>query len=106
MEAILVGTPALVVNEAGFTHTITDNENGKRLPWPNSNENLEKWRKAIIQAKKQENKIKWSENGKKRILERWTPEFQSEAVARTMKDLGVNVKTNPDIKILPGLDPA
>ena len=106
MEAILVGTPALVVNEAGFTHTITDNENGKRLPWPNSNENLEKWQEAIIQAKKDENRIKWSENGRRRIEERWTPKFQSEAIARTMNDLGVNVKTNPDIKILPGLDPA
>ncbi len=106
MEAILVGTPALVVDEAGFTHTITDNENGKRLPWPNNSENMNSWNEAIIQAKIDVNRIKWSENGRKRIEERWTPQFQSESLARAMKDLGVDVTIDPNLKILPGLDPA
>ena len=106
MEAILVGTPALVVDDAGFTHTITDNENGKRLPWPHNLENLDDWKDAIIQSKNKENRIKWSENGRKRIEDRWTPEFQSEALARAMKDLGVDVKIDANITILPGLDPA
>jgi len=106
IEAILVGTPALVVDEAGFTHTITDNENGKRLPWPNNTENIDMWKNAIIQAKNSENRIKWSNNGKKRIGERWIPIYQSEALARAMKNLGVDVKIDQTINILPGLDPA
>lgn len=106
MEAILVGTPAIVVDEAGFTHTITDGFNGRKLPWPNSDKNLQEWADAIIMSKNKEIRNKWSNNGRLRIEERWTPKFQSEAVARAMKDLGVNVKINPKIKILPGLDPA
>ncbi|MED5485707.1 MAG: hypothetical protein VYE59_03740, partial [Candidatus Thermoplasmatota archaeon] len=98
--------PALVVDEAGFTHTITDDENGKRLPWPNTSENLNSWKDAIIQSKINENRIRWSKNGRQRIEDRWTPQFQSESLARAMKDLGVNVILDPNINILPGLDPA
>ncbi len=106
IEAILVGTPALVVNEAGFTHTITDNENGRRLPWPTNNENMNSWKEAILTAKNEDNRVKWAKNGKKRIEERWVPIFQAEAIARAMKSLGVNVETRSEIKILLGLDPA
>ena len=101
-----MGTPALVVNEAGFTHTITDNENGRRLPWPTNNENMNSWKEAILTAKNEDNRVKWAKNGKKRIEERWVPIFQAEAIARAMKSLGVNVETRSEIKILLGLDPA
>ncbi len=106
IEAMLVGTPALVVNEAGFTHTVTDNKNGRRLPWPSNSKNIDKWKNAITQTKNNQKREEWSKNGKKRIEERWLPKFQAEALARAMKDLGVDVETNSKIKILPGLDPA
>jgi len=106
IEAILVGTPALVVNEAGFTHTITDHENGRRLPWPTNETSMTSWKEAIIAAKNEDNRVKWANNGKKRIEERWAPIFQAEAIARAMKNLGVKVEIRPEILILPGLDPA
>ena len=43
MEAAMVGTPALVVSDCGFTHTVTDGFNGRRLPWPNTQEGLDQW---------------------------------------------------------------
>jgi glycosyltransferase involved in cell wall biosynthesis len=105
LEAMMVGTPALVVDEAGFTHTITDTLNGRRLPWPEDAGSLQDWVDAVEQACDQSNRGKWSKAGRERILARWTPRHQAEAVARGFAALGVDVETSEET-LLSGLDPA
>ena len=105
LEAMMVGTPALVVDEAGFTHTVTDGRNGRRLAWPVDDASMEAWVEAIVQARDRQNRRAWSSTGRKRVLERWTPEHQAEALARSFATLGVGVATSAE-PLLPGLDPA
>ncbi|CAI8272070.1 MAG: Lipopolysaccharide core biosynthesis protein RfaG [Euryarchaeota archaeon UBA443] len=105
MEAAMVGTPALVVNDCGFTHTVTDGFNGRRLPWPNTEEGLEQWVKAVEQAGEETNRKAWSKAGRERILERFSAAHQAEGLARSLTSMGVDVETT-DLEMLPGLDPA
>ena len=105
MEATMVGTPALVVNDCGFTHTVTDGFNGRRLPWPNSDDGIKQWVEAVEQAGDETNRKAWSKAGRERILERFSAAHQAEALARSFSAMGVDVETT-DLKILPGLDPA
>lgn len=105
MEAIMVGTPALVVSDCGFTHTITDGWNGRRLPWPDTKEGLEQWVEAIDQAGDEANRKAWSIAGRERIFERFTANHQAEGLARGLAAMGVDVETT-DLEMLPGLDPA
>lgn len=105
MEAAMVGTPALVVNDCGFTHTVTDGFNGRRLPWPNSDDGIKQWVEAVEQAGDETNRKAWSKAGRERILERFSAAHQAEALARSFSAMGVDVETT-DLKILPGLDPA
>lgn len=105
MEAAMVGTPALVVSDCGFTHTVTDGFNGRRLPWPNTQEGLTQWVKAVEQAGEDENRAAWSKAGRERILERFTANHQAEGLARSLAAMGVEVETT-ELEMLPGLDPA
>ena len=76
MEATMVGTPALVVSDCGFTHTVTDGFNGRRLPWPTTEEGLADWTKAVEQAGNEANRVAWSKAGRERILERFSANHQ------------------------------
>ena len=105
MEAAMVGTPALVVDDCGFTHTITDGLNGRRLPWPDTNEGLREWTEAIQQAGESANRTAWSKAGRERILSRFSANHQAEGLARSLAAMGVKVEIS-DLEILPGLDPA
>lgn len=105
MEATMVGTPALVVDDCGFTHTITDGLNGRRLPWPNTEEGLREWTEAIQQAGESTNRTAWSKAGRERILSRFSANHQAEGLARSLAAMGVKVEIS-DLEILPGLDPA
>ena len=105
MEAAMVGTPALVVDDCGFTHTITDGLNGRRLPWPSTEEGLREWTEAIQQAGESTNRTAWSKAGRERILSRFSANHQAEALARSLAAMGVKVEIS-DLEILPGLDPA
>jgi glycosyltransferase involved in cell wall biosynthesis len=105
MEAAMVGTPALVVSDCGFTHTVTDGFNGRRLPWPNTQEGLEQWVMAVEQAGEEKNRMAWSEAGRERILQRFTANHQAEGLARSLAAMGVKVETT-ELEMLPGLDPA
>ena len=105
MEAVMVNTPALVVDEAGFTHTITDGLNGRRLPWPTDEDSMQQWVEAIQQAGDESIRDQWSKAGRKRILERFSSNHQAEGLARGLATLDVQVELT-DLEILPGLDPA
>ena len=105
MEAAMVGTPALVVDDCGFTHTITDGLNGRRLPWPDTQEGLREWTEAVQQAGESANRTAWSKAGRERILSRFSANHQAEGLARSLSAMGVKVEIS-DLEILPGLDPA
>ena len=105
MEAAMVGTPALVVDDCGFTHTITDGLNGRRLPWPSTEEGLREWTEAIQQAGESTNRTAWSKAGRERIMSRFSANHQAEGLARSLAAMGVKVEIS-DLEILPGLDPA
>jgi glycosyltransferase involved in cell wall biosynthesis len=105
MEAIMVNTPALVVDDAGFRHTITDGLNGRRLPWPNNPDSIQKWVEAIEQSGQKSNREQWSKAGRLRIFERFSSNHQAEGLARGLATLDVQVELT-DLEILPGLDPA
>jgi glycosyltransferase involved in cell wall biosynthesis len=105
MEAVMVNTPALVVDEAGFTHTITDGLNGRRLPWPNNPDSIQKWVEAVEQSGQESNREQWSKAGRQRIFERFSSNHQAEGLARGLATLDVQVELT-DLEILPGLDPA
>jgi glycosyltransferase involved in cell wall biosynthesis len=105
MEAVMVNTPALVVDDAGFTHTITDGLNGRRLPWPNNPDSIQKWVEAIEQSGEESNREQWSKAGRQRIFERFSSNHQAEGLARGLATLDVQVELT-DLEILPGLDPA
>ena len=105
MEAVMVNTPALVVDEAGFTHTITDEWNGRRLPWPTDEDSIQQWVEAIEQAGLETNREQWSKAGRERILERFSSNHQAEGLARGLATLDVQVELT-DLEMLPGLDPA
>jgi hypothetical protein len=102
---VMVNTPALVVDEAGFTHTITDGLNGRRLPWPNNPDSIQQWVEAIEQSGQETNRQQWSKTGRQRIFERFSSNHQAEGLARGLATLDVQVELT-DLEILPGLDPA
>ena len=63
IEAFSIGTPAIFVNEGGFLNTIIDNENGRLI----SRSNRKDWVYALEQASDEKIRIKWAQEGKKRI---------------------------------------
>ena len=63
IEAQAAGTPALMVNEGGYQHTIKDGVSGRLLPrgdWA-------AWHAALEQAKNSETRREWSEAGLENI---------------------------------------
>tara|TARA_B110000003_G_C16603478_1_gene516583 strand:+ start:29 stop:1261 length:1233 start_codon:yes stop_codon:yes gene_type:complete len=63
IEAFSIGTPALFVNEGGFTDTIIDKENGRLIDRSDTKE----WAHALEQSNDIKIRKKWSESGKDRI---------------------------------------
>ena len=83
----------------------TDGFNGRRLSWPDTEEGLAEWVKAVEQAGDEANQVAWSKAGRERILERFTANHQAEGLARSLAAMDVDVETT-DLEMLPGLDPA
>ena len=65
VEAISVGTPALVVDEGGFRDTVLDGVNGRLLP----RGDIGAWHSALEQAADGETRVAWAEAGRARITE-------------------------------------
>ncbi len=65
VEAISVGTPALVVDEGGFRDTVLDGVNGRLLP----RGDIDAWHSALEQAADGETRVAWAEAGRARITE-------------------------------------
>jgi glycosyltransferase involved in cell wall biosynthesis len=65
VEAISVGTPALMVDEGGFRDTVIDDVNGRLLP----RDDLGAWHSALEQAADGRTRTAWAESGRARIAE-------------------------------------
>ena len=63
IEAFVIGTPAVYVNEGGFTETIIDKENGRLI----ERDDLHSWHLALEEAEDMDIRTKWSEKGLERI---------------------------------------
>jgi glycosyltransferase involved in cell wall biosynthesis len=63
IEAFAIGTPALFVNEGGFTDTVIDGENGRLIDRSDTKE----WVHALEQSSDKEIRERWAESGKERI---------------------------------------
>ncbi|RJU84524.1 MAG: glycosyltransferase family 1 protein [Candidatus Poseidoniales archaeon] len=80
IEAFAVGTPAIFVNEGGFRDTIKDGVSGKLL----DRDDLTAWHVALQEASKQDNREKWTKEGRKRIAEL---DLSPENHARRIKEI-------------------
>ena len=65
VEAVSVGTPALMVDEGGFRDTVIDGVNGRLLP----RGDLGAWHSALEQATDGGTRTAWAEAGRARIAE-------------------------------------
>ena len=65
VEAVSVGTPALMVDEGGFRDTVIDGVNGRLLP----RGDLGAWHSALEQATDGGTRTAWAEAGRGRIAE-------------------------------------
>ena len=78
IEAQAAGTPALMVDEGGFQHTVEDGVSGRLLPrgdWA-------AWHEALEQAADLDTRTVWAEAGRENISRMGlTPEDQAETLA-------------------------
>ena len=65
VEAVSVGTPALMVDEGGFRDTVIDGVNGRLLP----RDDLGAWHSALEQVADGGTRTAWAESGRARIAE-------------------------------------
>ncbi len=90
----MVGTPALVVDDCGFTHTITDGYNGRRLPWPDTEQGLSQWVEAVEQAGLKSNREE-SHSGLMSVDEA-PKELSGEKVREYADQLGIKEKNDEE----------
>lgn len=77
IEAQAAGTPALMVNEGGYRHTVEDGVSGRLL----QRDDWAAWHVALEEAANAENRNTWSEGGRANIAEMGLrPEDQAEAL--------------------------
>ena len=84
IEAQAAGTPALMVDEGGYRHTIVDGVSGRLLPrgdWA-------AWHAALEDAKNAETRRAWSEAGRQNIAKMGLrPEEQAATLASIIDKL-------------------
>jgi len=80
IEAFAVGTPALFVDEGGFTDTIVDGVNGRLLP----RDDTQAWHAALKEAADEATRARWADAGRTRIDEL---DLSPDAHARRLWDI-------------------
>ncbi len=80
IEAFAVGTPALFVDEGGFTDTIVDGINGRLLP----RDDTKAWHSALKEAADEATRARWAAAGRTRIDEL---DLSPDAHARRLWDI-------------------
>ena len=63
IEAQAAGTPALMVNEGGYCHTVEDGTSGRLLP----RDDWTAWHQALDEAANPENRKAWAMAGQENI---------------------------------------
>lgn len=77
VEAMAIGTPALMVDEGGFRDTVLDGETGRLLPRPEapgapSDPGQVAWTEALEQAQDPEVRARWAAAGRARVETHFT----------------------------------
>jgi len=85
IEAFALGTPAIFVNEGGFTDTISDDLNGRLL----ERDDISSWHEALKQAKNVNNREKWMIAGREKILKL---DLSPQEHAKRIKELFFNLR--------------
>ena len=80
IESFSVGTPALYVDEGGFSETIEDGKNGRLI----GRTDIEGWHNALEQSSDQRIREEWAARGRERISEL---DLGPEAHARRIRDI-------------------
>ena len=84
IEAQAAGTPALMVDEGGYQHTVKDGVSGRLLP----RDDWSAWHTALEEAKDSDNRTAWSEAGQAQIAEMGLrPEDQAETLRKIVSKL-------------------
>ena len=84
IEAQAAGTPALMVDEGGYQHTVKDGVSGRLLP----RDDCSAWHAALEEAKDSDNRTAWSEAGQAQIAEMGLrPEDQAETLRNIVSKL-------------------
>ena len=84
IEAQAAGTPALMVDEGGYQHTVKDGVSGRLLP----RGDWRTWHAALEEAKDSDNRTEWSEAGQAQIAEMGLrPEDQAETLRKIVSKL-------------------
>ncbi len=84
IEAQAAGTPALMVDEGGYQHTVKDGVSGRLLP----RGDWSAWHAALEEAKDSDNRTAWSEAGQAQIAEMGLrPEDQAETLRKIVSKL-------------------
>ena len=84
IEAQAAGTPALMVDEGGYQHTVEDGVSGRLLP----RDDWQAWHAALEEAKDAGKRAAWCKAGQERIAEMGLrPEDQAKNLSRIVSKL-------------------
>ena len=84
IEAQAAGTPALMVDEGGYQHTVEDGVSGRLLP----RDDWQAWHAALEEAKDAEKRAAWSKAGQESIAEMGLcPEDQAKNLSEIVSKL-------------------
>jgi len=82
LEAMLVGTPALFVDEGGFHNTMSKANSGLLLPRGDEHA----WNNAYKTAKEPSARKEWAKNGRSYVEKGFTLKVQADALQRLLED--------------------
>jgi glycosyltransferase involved in cell wall biosynthesis len=80
IEAMAIGTPALMVNEGGFTNTMSMVESGRLIP----RDDLAAWKAAYIEANDPEVRRAWAQAGRTYVEAYFAVSVQIEALEQML----------------------
>ena len=82
LEAMLVGTPAIFVDEGGFHYTMNDANSGMLIPRGDD----EAWKDAYNKAKDPEIRSEWAKNGRSHVEQGFSLKVQADALQKLLED--------------------
>lgn len=80
IEAMAIGTPALMVNEGGFVNTLSKVDSGRLI----ARDDLAAWKAAYIEANDPEVRKAWAETGRTYVEAYFDVSVQIEALEQLL----------------------